>query len=372
MKARKAMKKLYSSVIYENPLPQLRSRQSLFPGICILENGDIFATHQIGEAFESVDGSTYISVSSDGGKSFSPSRAAFGSVDGIPMTDNGKPTLLPDGRVAIFGYEFYREDPELPIGNPETGGLLPDEVYVSFSDDGGKSFGERQRIKTSFGNGTEASAPLTVLSDGSIASPITGFADWKGDMKHRNCGRLLRSYDGCRSFEDSVICTAFEGDEISCFEQRMCQTKNGTIAVISWNENFKTGERMNNHITISTDNGKSFSPPIDTGIHGQASSLIPLDEDRVMSLHAVRRDTDEPGIYCAVADISGGSWKLQSVERIWEPSVPVIKDERMADIFSYLKFGQPSGVITDDGRLLLVHWEYKDGQHRTVLTAYEI
>lgn len=67
------MKKLFSAVIYENPLPQLRSRQSAFPGLAILPDGKILATHQIGEAFESVDGTTYISESADGGKTFGDS-----------------------------------------------------------------------------------------------------------------------------------------------------------------------------------------------------------------------------------------------------------------------------------------------------------
>ena len=122
-----------------------------------------------------------------------------------------------------------------------------------------------------------------------------------------------------------------------------------------------TGKRLNNHITLSRDNGKSFSAPIDTGIRGQASSIIALEGDKVMTIHAVRRDTDEPGIYVATADLSGG-----------KPDVPITKDAHMAEIFSYLKFGQPSGIITEDGRLLLCHWECKNGQYRTLLNAYRL
>ena len=61
------MNVLASSVIYENPLPQLRSRQSAFPFLCELPGGMLLASHAIGEAFESVDGTTYLSRSEDGG-----------------------------------------------------------------------------------------------------------------------------------------------------------------------------------------------------------------------------------------------------------------------------------------------------------------
>ncbi len=64
------MKSFESSVIYGNPLPQLRSRQSMFPFLCELKDGRIAAVHVIGEAFESVDSASYISFSQDGGKTW--------------------------------------------------------------------------------------------------------------------------------------------------------------------------------------------------------------------------------------------------------------------------------------------------------------
>lgn len=41
------MNVLASSVIYENPLPQLRSRQSAFPFLCELPGGMLLASHAI-------------------------------------------------------------------------------------------------------------------------------------------------------------------------------------------------------------------------------------------------------------------------------------------------------------------------------------
>ena len=48
------MKQVYSSIIYENPLPQLRSRQAAFPWLCEASDGTVIASFSIGEAFESV------------------------------------------------------------------------------------------------------------------------------------------------------------------------------------------------------------------------------------------------------------------------------------------------------------------------------
>ena len=52
------MKVLSHSIIYDNPLPQLRSRQAAFPFLAQLGDGTVICSYQIGEAFESVDGTS--------------------------------------------------------------------------------------------------------------------------------------------------------------------------------------------------------------------------------------------------------------------------------------------------------------------------
>ena len=102
------MKILHSSIIYENPLPQLCSRQAAFPNICQLPNGTLLAAMTIGEAFESVDGATHICRSTDGGKTWSAPIKMYENRkhNGRIFTDYGKITVLPDGRVAVLGYAY--------------------------------------------------------------------------------------------------------------------------------------------------------------------------------------------------------------------------------------------------------------------------
>ena len=367
------MKQIFSSYIYDNPLPQLRARNSAFCYACQLEDGTLLATHQIGEAFESVDGTTYISESCDGGRTWSEPRKAFDkSNEKIPITDNGKISRLSDGKLVILGYEFPRPNPDLPLGNPQTGGLLDDSVYFSVSVDNGKTWSEHYAIPNKWVCHTEASAPLYELKDGSWATPITGFPDWEGKPYARNCGRLLRSFDKGNTWNDDTVCMEFDGDTVTCYEQRLCQTTDGTLVVIGWNEDTKTGKRLNNHVTFSFDNGKTFTKPVDTGIGGQASSLLALDDNKVLSIHAIRRDTDKPGIYACIADINGGKWNVISNECVWSPNVPIIQDKKMAEVFAFLKFGQPSCIKLNDGKILLTHWVCEEGCYKTLATVFEL
>lgn len=363
----------FSSAIYENPLPQLRAINSCFPWLCELPNGKLLAAHQMGQAFESVDGTTCISESTDGGKTWSkPWKAHDKSMETVPLTDCGKITALLDGRLVMLGYQYYRHDPELPLGNPETGGLLDDEIYFAISDDQGRTWSARQALDCAWGKHVEASSPILVLQDGSWVTPITGFPKWDGTMTARNCGRLLRSDDQGKTWNDDAVCMEFPGDGVTCYEQRVCQLENGNIVVIGWNEEISTGKRLNNHITISRDNGKTFSVPIDTGIHGQASCIMHLGGNRVLTLHAVRRDTDEPGIYACVADLSDGTWNPICVKRVWAPAVPMVKNTKMAEIFSFLKFGQPGCILLKDGDVLMSHWICEEGSYKTIATRFSL
>jgi len=363
------MKVINSSVIYENPLPQLSSKQSFFPFLCELQDGTIAAVIVIGQAFESVDSSSYIAFSHDGGKTWDKPQRMFEEChDSSGLTDYCKATVLPDGRMVAMGYTYLRDNPELPIGNPENGGTLDDFVFYSISEDSGKSWSKMEHIDCIWGPHVEASAPITVLQDGTWITPITGFPDWEGNMYSKLCGRALRSEDEGKTWNDSAVCMDFGDGATTCYEQRMCQLESGVIICIGWNENIKTGERLENHYTASFDNGKTWTAPASTGILGQASSVCALGGEKLLALHAVRRDTDRPGIYAYVVDFSKKTWDIVQEEVVWEPGFQIKKDENMAEIFSFLKFGQPGAIKLRDGHIMMSHWFAKEGQYKTVAT----
>ena len=367
------MQVLTQSIIYENPLPQLRSRQAAFPFLTETADGKIIALYQIGEAFESVDGATYASISTDGGKSFGKEKRVFREgLFGVPFSECAKATGLKDGRLIAIGYGYIRDNPDYPIGNPETGGLLDDILFVSFSYDNGESWSEPREITSAWGRHVEASAPVTELASGTLITPITGFPDWSGTPHGRNCGRALVSHDGGESWSDDAVCMEFPGDTVTCYEQRMCQLASGTIVDIAWCEDTVSGERLPNHYTVSRDGGKTWSAPKSTGVRGQASSVCAIGGERLLALHAVRRDTDRPGIYAYIVDLACGEWNILEEMLVWEPPFPVTKDTKMAEIFSYLKFGQPGAILLSDGDIMMSHWYADQGQYKTVATRIKL
>ena len=366
------MKVMFSNAIWKNPLPQLRSKHSCFPYLCELENGDILATHQMGQAFESVDGTVHISKSTDEGKTWGEPWPLGEKDFPFPMSDTAKITLLPSGDLLAFGYGFIRENPELPIANPSNGGVLDNLVFFSISHDNGMTWSKRKEIECAWGHHVEAPAPVTVLQDGSWVTPITGFPNWEAKTTGRMCGRLLRSDDEGKTWNDDVICMEFPGDSTTCYEQRLCQTYDGTIIVIGWNEDMITGKTLNNHYTVSYDNGHTFSKPIDTGINGQTPFVCHLSGSKILALHTMRRDTNKPGIYGYIVDLSEDKWSINEKGLLWAPSSKLTANENTAEIFAYLKFGMPGAIRLKNGTILMCHWAAQDGQYYTLATGIEL
>ncbi|HOM98976.1 MAG TPA: sialidase family protein [Acidobacteriota bacterium] len=358
-----AIEVLESGVIFENPLPQLRSRQAFFPSLVRLEDGTLLASYALGEAFESIDQTTHLSSSSDLGRTWT-TLGPVHDKDRLPglTSDVLKVTSLGGNRLVAFGYRFCRRSADLPLGNPETGGLQDSEMILLRSFDGGRSWSNPEVIPRSFPDPVEASAPITVLSNGDWVSPIANFFNWEGNIHDSLHGRLIRSTDEGRTWEDTTITMRFSDPALTVWEQRLCEMEGGKVVVIAWNEDLKRNRLLPNHFALSLNHGRDFATPQSTGIYGQASSVQALGDDLLLALHCLRRDTERPGIYGCIVDLRKGQWDIVEQSVIWEPHVPIQPDKHFAQSFSYLKFGQPSAITLPDGTLMMVHWAIVDGQ----------
>ncbi len=94
-------------------------------------------------------------------------------------------------------------------------------------------------------------------------------------------------------------------------------------------------------LVISDDGGETFGPARDTGVHGQASNLMPLGGDKLLTIHAHR---EAPvGLMVRRVDVGDGGFAVEEeLEPV--PAMPTMGSDS-ADIkkqFASLKFGQPS------------------------------
>lgn len=351
------IEKIGEHTIYENPLPQLRSRCAKFPGLVQLPSTELIAMFELGQAFESVDSRTVISRSKDLGKSWQLQGELYDMAKldlDHTVSESLKPTLLKDGSLIAIGYRVHRSDPDLPIGNPQTGGLLPGDDVVSFSTDDGRTWSIPQTIEHGYPELLEASGPCIELSSARLLETCAPFKAWDGSNPTGQMGILLRSTDKGKTWDGSCCFFSSPNKTIAPWESRACQMQPGRLVIIFWAFDMAANKHLSNRVVVSHDNGYKWSEPIDTGLMGQASNLMWLGDDRLLTIHAHR--AGEVGLYVRLVDFKNDKWKIIEETVIWGKAPAQDTSKGIIEQFADLKFGQPSLLRLNNGEILAAHW----------------
>ena len=349
-------------VVYENPIPQIRSRHGYFPGAVKLPSGDLLALFALGEAMDAANMTTVASRSQDQGKTWhlegpihkKSSANCFAS-------DCLKPTVLSDGTLIATGYRFHRSDPDEPLANPETDGLRSGDNLVSFSRDEGHTWSTPQVIPRTRPELVEASGPCIELFSGTILVAGQLFPLWDGTHPSGYTGSLLRSDDKGKTWDDRTLFSADALGTFSPSEPRLCEMQDGRVVILFWTTDHSAGKNLPNHVTVSHDGGRSWSNPIDTGIPAQASNLMYMGGDTLLTIHCHREG--ETGLYVRIVDFTNDRWRTVEEDNIWDKASSS-RIATYAEMAKRMKFGQASLLSLDNGDILATHWGVEDGQGR--------
>lgn len=350
-------------VLYENPKPHVKSRHAYFPAITQLPSGELIALFVIGEAFESVDLATNVSRSSDNGSTWQLQGPLFDkSAVPIPVSDTMKPLVLDDGSLIAMGYWFHRGNPEEGLGNPETEGIQPGDDIISFSNDNGRTWTVPQAITTSYPELLEVSGPPVQLRCGDVIAAGATFKRWDGTLPSGQLGVLLRSRDRGKTWTDTEKYFEAPNRGFSPFETRVCEMQDGRLVALAWAFNYDTGENLPNHYTVSHDNGHTWTAPINTGIPAQASNLLWLGGDMLLTIHSHR--SGEVGLVVRIVDLSGDKWTTVCEKNILRSALPQSNTDGFTSQCASLRFGQPSLTKLQNGDIIACYWCVEDGLGR--------
>lgn len=351
------IEKIEESDVYRNPYPVAKSRQAIFPGVVRLRSGELLALFCIGEAFESADMRTWVSRSSDGGRTWQFQGELYNQRElGLPfqLSDYYKPTVLADGSLVALGYAFERRDADRGIGDPGGGGFPPGRNLITFSTDEGRTWSTPRTVDVGSPAVLETSGPAIQLASGSLIAfgpPFT--LDATGQR-----GWTIKSTDGGTSWSHVSDYYASRGGSVAPWETRACEMQPGRVVALFWAYDVKEERHLANHVTVSHDGGQTWSAPIDTSIMGQASNLLWLGGERLLTIHSQR--AGDVGLYVRLVDFAGDKWRVVEESVIWGETISQAVSDGIVGQFAELKFGQPSLLALADGELLAFHWCFED------------
>jgi len=155
---------------------------------------------------------------------------------------------------------------------------------------------------------------------------------------------------------------------IAPWECRLCELDDDKVVVLFWAYDTARQLNLDNHMVVSNDGGNSFAPAIATGIRGQASNLMALGSNRVLSIHCHREDPVSLTVRTLV--LNDNSVTVESESALFETGSMASKTDDIAQQFGSLKFGQPSLLRLSDTNVIAACWRVEKGQH--VITGYRL
>ena len=351
------MKKIEEIIIYQNPHPLLVSKQGIFPGVSLLPNNDLLTIFSIGQAFDSSDQRAFVSKSKDDGRTWStPKQLHNHKYDNCEETDTLKPLLLNNGDLIATGYAFIRPDPLTPIVDPISFEVLPLKNKISFSSDNG----ERWSIPTNFSvlkKPLEISGPCIQLSSGRILAACPPFH--LGETGHS--GWIIYSDDNGKNWDKLSEFFNTPSGEIASWECRLCEIDNNGVAVIFWAYDNIKKINLNNHIVFSKDGGQSFGSAIDTNVKAQASNLMWLEKNIILTIHSHRELPS--GLIVRKVNIENNKFEILDELNLFQEDRMESDSTNISKQFGSLKFGQPSLIQLQNKEILATCWCYENNQH---------
>lgn len=345
------------------------------PRVVRLRSGSIVLSHRVGTRRDSADGRPQLLRSDDDGATWSILGRPFADAlpDGWDLRGTALTETADGGLLAVI--VALDRSLDRPTYNPATEGLVPVRNLVARSDDGGRHWSTPWDLADGR-HGQLASQGLLTLPDGGILCTFETFKAYDEPGPWRYTNGALRSDDGGRTWGAPVLASASDPladpHDTMGWDPRIARLAAGSLVQCTYG--FRHASRTDGpvHIAWSGDDGATWSPPISTGLPGQASYPLPLPDGRLVLFQ--QRRTGVQAMVALVSDDGGRSFDRSSevmVHRHDGPSAPGA--DGTASAVDYLlsmdrfTFGHPCGVTLGPDAVL-VAW-YDGGPTRTRIRA---
>ena len=359
-----------TGLVYDAQAQPASRRVAAFTSLCPLASGAVLCGFSVGAKKHDATSTVKICRSDDGGRTWGTLPFEFCTKrEGKPGSMGaGEMVEIEPGRVALFATWFDRSDPERPLFDPETEGILHCKQLLAFSGDEGQTWSDWSEVPTPGLSGCAGTGPVLKWPDGTVGYPFESYKEFDDPAPSRHAAWLMLSRDGCRTFEEPLLVSQHPEHSIYYWDQRLClnNTPGGYIGLF-WTHDLAAKRDLAVHIRQADNRrfagklgGADFeaAPIAATTIPGQISAPLLLQDGRLLAFVV---DRDPPGTMKLWQSSDGG--------RTWPEGDALLvytHDERAAisqgkddidfaeywDDMTKWSFGHPAIRRLADGKLL--------------------
>jgi len=350
-------------------LPEHR-RNCAFTTVYRCKDGTLLVSGRWGSQRDSPDGHASIYASSDEGRTWSLRFDGYGQ--GALENTAGEfkgltSTELRPGRLTATALWVDRSEQKLPFIHPNTQGLLPMRIIHTCSEDGGATWSTPKPMDTApHVASSPCSSSIIKLADGVLAQPYESWKEYTDVTPGKPAARLRFSYDQGKTWPDYATVAQHPDDRLAYWDHRLAiHPENGRLVAMFWTHDLREGVDLNIHIAYGSPNGRVWTTPVDTGLHGQHCQPLSLGGGRLLALYPRRQDP--PGIIASYSEDFGNSWNHEDDLMIYDSKAGTesgvtgsrTQEELWGDMERW-RFGHPRAVRLTDEEMLVVYYAGDD------------
>lgn len=248
-------------------------------------SGVWLSAFQVGTAKHAIDSTVQICRSVDRGRTWTTLKLEMATrIAGVPgsLSAIALSEAVP-GRLLMFATWFDRSEPDRPLFDAVTQGILPSKQLLAESTDGGATWSDWRILPTPGLTGCSGTGPIVSWLDGTLAFPFESFKQFDDPGPGHHAAWMMVSRDGGRSFAPSQRVACDPQHQIYYWDQRLCPTRNpGEFVGLFWTHDLAQQRDRCVHLGRARLTGAEFhcDPIRATSIPGQIAAPLCLADGR--------------------------------------------------------------------------------------------
>jgi hypothetical protein len=274
-------------LIYDATSRSPQERTASFTGLFRLRSGSIIASFQCGPKKHAATSTVKLCRSDDRGRTWRELPARFSDrIDGVPGSlSSAELAELPDGRLLLLATWFDRSDPERPLFDDVTEGILHSRQLRAYSSDEGQTWSAWETFPTPGLTGCSSTGPLLHWDDGTIGYPFESFKEYDDPSPPRHAAWFQVSRDQGRTIADAHLVARDPRHEKYYWDQRLCTAgRDGEYIALFWTHDRATKRDLPVHLARgSIHRPNPDEAPVATTIPGQIAAPLLLRDGRLLA-----------------------------------------------------------------------------------------
>jgi hypothetical protein len=273
------------------------------------------------------------------------------------------------GRLIMFTTWFDRSDPDRPLFDPVTQGVLHSKQLWCVSTDEGRTWGPWQQIATPGLTGTASCITALRWSDGAIAHCFESYKEYDDPSPGRHGAWLSVSRDAGRSFGPPIQVAQHPEHKLFYWDQRLCAGKEpGEFYGLFWTHDMEHKKDLTVHFRRGTIHDRPPCVPIATPIRGQIGAPLLLDDGRLLGFVVDRERPATMKLWCSPD--GGKTWPEKDALVVYnhEEKAKLTQGSENVDFVQYWddmakwSFGHPAIQPHDRDRVLVAWYAGNPGR----------